>query len=159
MEIDSNTKKNNIDKIKKIIKSKSKSIEIQNSVENFSINYAEENGTPFLLSDIYDTKINEIINTLENNENLVKNINDNKFNLSNIAKLRPHELNPDKYEQIIKKKEDEDYKKNNQATTDLYKCPKCKKRKTIVTEKQTRAGDEPATVFVECKECGYQWRF
>ena len=28
---------------------------------------------------IYDTKINEIINTLENNENLVKNINDNKF--------------------------------------------------------------------------------
>ena len=159
MQIDSTKRKSNVDKIKKIINNKSKSEEIQKSVENFSINYAEENGTPFLLNDIYDTKINEIIHTLETNQDLVKNINENKINLAEIANLRPHELNPDKYEKIIKKKEEEDYKKNNQATTDLYKCPKCKKRKTIVTEKQTRAGDEPATVFVECKECGYEWHF
>ena len=104
MQIDSTKRKLNVDKIKKIINSKSKSEEIQKSVENFSINYAEENGTPFLLNDIYDTKINEIINTLETNEDLVKNINENKIKLSEIANLRPHELNPDKYEKIIKKK-------------------------------------------------------
>ena len=58
-------------------------------------------------------------------------------------------------EKILKKKELEEFKKSNQATSSNYKCPKCKEKKVTVTQKQTRAADEPATTFIECKSCGH----
>jgi len=69
--------------------------------------------------------------------------------------MRPDELNPDKYEKINKKKEIEEHKKSNQATSSVYKCTKCKERKSVITQKQTRSADEPATLYIECKSCGY----
>ena len=73
--------------------------------------------------------------------------------------MKPEELNPDNFEKIIKKKELEQYKKKNRATTNAFKCSKCKQRKCTVEEKQTRSGDEPATTFVTCMECGHQFKF
>ena len=43
--------------------------------------------------------------------------------------------------------------------TDQFQCGKCKKRRTVYFQKQTRSADEPMTTFVSCKECGHQWRF
>ena len=40
-------------------------------------------------------------------------------------------------------------------TSSAYKCPKCGERKITITEKQTRAADEPATIYMECNACGY----
>jgi len=40
----------------------------------------------------------------------------------------------------------------------LYKCWKCKSNNCIFHEVQTRALDEPATLFVQCIECGNRWR-
>ena len=79
----------------------------------------------------------------------------NKIDPTKIALLKPDELNPNKYEKILKKKELEEFKKSNQATSSNYKCPKCKEKKVTVTQKQTRAADEPATTFIECKSCGH----
>ena len=76
-----------------------------------------------------------------------------------IALLKPEELNPDKYEKLLKKKEIEEYKKNDIKSSSAFKCSKCKKSKCSVTQKQTRAGDEPATTFVTCLECGHQFSF
>ena len=49
-----------------------------------------------------------------------------------------------------KKKE---YKKNNMAATNLYKCYKCGERKCQVMQMQTRSADEPMTNFVTCLVC------
>ncbi len=38
------------------------------------------------------------------------------------------------------------------------KCPKCGQKKVDSWSQQTRASDEPATVFYKCKHCGYSWR-
>ena len=59
----------------------------------------------------------------------------------------------------IEKKSVEQDKIDNQATSNVYECKKCKNRKCSVTQRQTRAADEPATTFVKCKECGYEWAF
>jgi len=59
----------------------------------------------------------------------------------------------------LKKKEMEEYKKNDVKSSSAFKCSKCKKSKCSVTQKQTRAGDEPATTFVTCLECGYNFSF
>jgi len=132
---------------------------MEESVYTFSLEYAEDNNTPFLLEQIYKTKIEEIICILESSDFLIKAFKNKKLDASKIAYLRPDELNPSKYEKILKKKEIIEFKKKNKASTDAYKCSKCKKRKCTVMEKQTRSGDEPATTFVTCLECGHSFSF
>ena len=48
----------------------------------------------------------------------------------------------------------EEYKKNNKVGSNAFTCSKCKKSKCSVTQKQTRAGDEPPTTYITCLECG-----
>lgn len=132
---------------------------IENSILSFSEQYAETQGTPFLLPQIYQDKSDELLCHFENDKNseLIQSIKSKKIDPNTVAILSPQELNPEKYEKIQKKKDLEEFNKNNQATTDIFKCSKCGHRKCKVTEKQTRAADEPATTFVECQECGHVW--
>ncbi len=133
--------------------------DIEKSINEFSEEYSNNQGTPFLIEQIYNEKAVELICHFENpkNKSLVDAIKKKVIKASNVATLKPQELNPEKYEKITKKKELEEYSKNNQASTDIFKCSKCKKRKCSISEKQTRAGDEPATTFVKCLECGHSW--
>jgi len=129
--------------------------EIEQGIFNFSKEYAELNDTPFLLQSIYDTKADEIICNISNKNNsfLIKAIKTKKIIPDKLAFMKPEEINPDKYEKITKKKEMEEYKRNNSGSN-AFKCKKCKKSNCEVTQKQTRAGDEPPTTFIKCLECG-----
>ena len=149
-------RKNNIKKISKIVKKKIAQ-QIEESIYLFSVAYTEEADMAFLLESIYSDKFNEIYNLLLNNKFkfLINALESKKIDPTKIAYMRPDELNPNKYEKIIKKKEIEDFKKKNVPTSSAYKCPKCKESKITITQKQTRAADEPATVYMECNVCGY----
>lgn len=46
-----------------------------------------------------------------------------------------------------------------EASTDMFKCGKCKERKCTYYQMQTRSADEPLTTFVSCVNCGNRWRF
>jgi DNA-directed RNA polymerase subunit M/transcription elongation factor TFIIS len=144
----------NIKKFSKIIK-KDLAILVEESIKNFAIQYAETCETPFLATQIYDTKIDEILKALTKYPELVTN--DKQAN--EIAYKSPAELNPESFEPLIKKKEIEEYKKTNVKSSSAFKCSKCKKSKCTVTQKQIRAGDEPATTFVSCLECGHSFSF
>jgi transcription elongation factor S-II len=113
------------------------------------------------LESIYADKLNQLLCILNSDklESILKSLKNKDFEAKTLAFLKPEELNPEKFEKIIKKKELEEHKKNNKATTNAFKCSKCGKRKCVVEEKQIRSGDEPATVFVECKECGHKFTF
>jgi len=101
-----------------------------------------------ILSDITDINTNSSIDIedkiIEIKSNLITELN--KLNSDNLK---------DKVLLIDKKKELEDYKKKNIITSSAYKCPKCGERKITVTERQTRAADEPTTIYKECNVCGY----
>lgn len=168
MSLDKNIRDENIKVLKDILKEKKifkKNVtmpeEIEEGIHNFSIDYAESSNALFLLESIYTDKFEKIKCLLKTSKFIIKSLNEKKIKTRELAFLKPEELNPDKYVDIITKKEVEEFKKSNQATTDAYKCPKCKKRKCTVEEKQTRSGDEPATVYVECKnpDCGYKFHF
>lgn len=135
--------------------------EIEQSIYNFTIVYAETNDVPpELVEPIYETKVNDIINELNNpSKYLITTIRDKKIKAIDIANIKPEELNPEKYDKIIKRRQLEEYKKNNQAGTDLFTCSKCKKSRCKVSQKQTRSGDEPPTTFVTCLECGFKFKF
>ena len=146
----------NINKIYKLINNKKFAIEIEKSINNFSISYSEINETPdYLLESIYDTKFDEIINAIKKNINIIKT----EEQAQKIAFLSPEELNPEKYQDLLKKKEIKEFKKNDIKTSDAFKCSKCKKSRCEVTQKQIRSGDEPATTFVNCLECGHTFSF
>ena len=134
---------------------------IEKSVYDFSIDYATVNETPYLVEQIYDTKIDEIIKLVKDTESdyFLKNVKNGKINPDKVGFMSPDELNPEKYDKINRKKELEEYKKNNQATSSVFECRKCKNRKCQVVQRQTRAADEPATTIVTCMECGYEFSF
>jgi DNA-directed RNA polymerase subunit M/transcription elongation factor TFIIS len=91
-------------------------------------------------------------------DNLIYDIDqyniDNFHDLQKIAFLDPHVLKPSNWEELLKKRELKEYKKNNMAATDLYKCYQCNERKCQIRQAQTRSADEPMTVFVTCLVCG-----
>ena len=149
-------------RLNKIIKNKDISKKIESSIFKFTQDYTEEQGIPFLFESIYENKMNEIIRNLDensDNKTLLENIKKGVIDPERLAFLKPEELDPDKYESIIKKKELEEYKKNNKSTTNIFKCSKCKSRKSTVHQQQTRAGDEPMTTYVTCQECGHVFKF
>lgn len=125
-------------------------IKVEEGIFNFSSEYAENNGTPFLLQQIYETKAEEIIQILKGKtlQFIIKSIKDNKIKPDRIAYMRKSELVPQlKKDNNIKKKKG----------SNLFKCEKCKKRNTSITELQLMRADEPASQIVTCLECSHTW--
>ncbi len=160
MDIDSSSRNDVIKQITKVLGDKIAK-DIETSIYNFSKEYAETNDTPYLIQSIYDTRCEEILCQLFNKDSdyLIKALKEKKIDATKIAFMKPEELNPEKYENIIKKREMEEYKKNNTSGSSVFTCVKCKKARCQVTQKQTRAGDEPPTTFVSCLECGHTFKF
>lgn len=49
--------------------------------------------------------------------------------------------------------------KKVEAETDMFRCSRCKNRKTTYSQLQTRSADEPMTTFVTCAVCNHRWKF
>jgi transcription elongation factor S-II len=150
-----------LDEINDIINEKNKSKQIEDSIYNFSVYYAESNNffDNDSLTEIYEHKLDDIIFNLndKNNNYFKSGIMDNS--IDNVGYLCPHKLNPNLWKAIIDKREWIEYKKKNMATTDIYLCKKCNKRKCTFYQLQTRSADEPMTTFVDCQVCGNSWKF
>ena len=140
----------------KIISSKKNAETIENSIYNFTNEYIQINNSPFLIEEIYNNKINDIITFLKNNYSDKYVINLIETKADQIAYMKEDELIPTKYNEILKKKEINNLKNN--VGSNAFTCNKCKKKNTKITQKQTRSGDEPPTTFITCLECGHVFR-
>jgi len=127
------------------------------NLNNFSTKYAKENNIVFLQEEVYNTKKDYFKNLFNKNTFLQDSIKSKKFNIDELITLPPEILEPDKYNSILNKKRIEEYRINNEPTTDAFTCKKCNSKKSKISEKQTRSGDEPATVFVTCVTCGFSF--
>lgn len=157
-----------LNKFKDVLDDKSAAEQIETSVFNFIKEYVRtkkisEDKYTFTM---YDDKIDDIlfninkydIDEIDETESLIYRIKNNEIDLANIASLRPYELDPNSYKDIMKRNEIIENKKNNIATTDVYKCFKCNNRKCTIAQVQTRSADEPMTVFVTCQVCGFVFK-
>jgi hypothetical protein len=78
-----------------------------------------------------------------------------------VAFMRPEDMFPARWVDLVEHLRQRDQFIINSrpgATTDQFKCARCKQRKCSYTELQTRSCDEPATIFVNCHGCGNRWR-
>jgi DNA-directed RNA polymerase subunit M/transcription elongation factor TFIIS len=118
------------------------------SIENieFVINIYEDK--------VYDICLNlDINNKRINNKILLPLILEKKIKPSQIAFMAPHQIHPMRWSKQLEKQKILDDINNNQKVTDIYKCYRCKERKCITTQMQTRSADEPMTIFVTCLVC------
>ena len=124
----------------------------------FALKYVETNDCPFLINDIFMSKVDEIIQYMEKSDYLGEMITTGHVLPEELGYMKPHELCPDRYKAIIEKKAYEHNQKKNKGTN-IFSCKKCKQSNCEVTQKQTRSADEPATTFVKCLECGFSFKF
>ena len=151
---------NKADTLKTLQKNFKKDISeiIEASISKYSKEYAELNNTPYLLEQIYETKSSEIIAIISKSDYLISAIKDSSIDPEKIAFMSPEELDPEKYESIIKKRQLKEYNCTKSVGTDIFKCSKCGKSNSKIEQKQTRSADEPPTTFVNCLECGNKYK-
>ncbi len=151
---------NKLDTLKTLQKKFDKNIsnKIESSIFKYSEEYAELNNTPYLLEQIYETKSSEIIALISKSNYLASAIKDSTIDPEKIAFMSPEELDPEKYESIIKKRQLKEYNSTKSVGTDIFKCSKCGKSNSKIEQKQTRSADEPPTTFVNCLECGNKYK-
>lgn len=96
-----------------------------------------------------------------NNTRLKKLVSEHKVDLLTLANMSYQELWPENWQAIKDERiKLEQMRKDaiKAMATDIFKCPRCKKKNSIYFELQTRSSDEPMTQFITCQECGLQWK-
>jgi DNA-directed RNA polymerase subunit M/transcription elongation factor TFIIS len=134
-------------------------ITLEAGIFEYALVYGLINGmSETIIQSIYNDKFNELVSYIDKksskyNKYVYLNIIKKKVNSQEVAFQSPQEINPEGWKNIIKKRELREYKKNNMAATDLYKCYTCQERRCQVRQLQTRGADEPITNFVTCLNC------
>lgn len=153
-----------VSKFASLSKNIQSAIELEAGVFEFVLVYATtKNFMPSLMSAIYNDKVNEIYMNLNpsyslDNKILIEGIESGKINPQMVAFMKPQDLHPERWKNNVLRHELREEKKKNIATTDLYECPRCKKRRCQMIQLQTRSADEPATTFVTCLNCYHRFR-
>ena len=106
--------------------------------------------------------LNLDINSYVGNKNFINTIKANDFDIKTIAFLKPPRVFPEIWKPILdenERKEEILKKCESESSTNKFECPnrKCRARKSIFTEVQTRSADEPMTIFITCLVCGKRW--
>ena len=142
--------------------------DIETAIHNFAIFRAEKDGLSnksFMFRNLYVSKAREMTDNLDP-QRYLKNTFLHGAVLSghllpkDLPYMRPHDLFPTNWSSLIddkKKIAELKYNTTTEASTDLYKCKRCKSRRCSSYELQTRSADEPCTAFINCLDCGSRW--
>lgn len=109
---------------------------------------------------LYTDRLRSIYINLKNEE-LLDHLKSCEITGQTLANMTHQEMNPQHWKELIDKKRKRDenkYTNNAQASTDMFTCRKCKSKRCTYYELQTRSADEPATIFITCLDCGKNWK-
>ena len=157
-------RENIVIRFNKLLEDNIKSINLEKGIFNYSIKEAtickvvkNWDNQYFVL--IYTTKLRSIISNFKKIMELLKE--DNTLKAEQIPFMTHQEIDSIRWEELItaKMKRDKNICETQvEASSDLFKCGKCKERRTVFYEMQTRSADEPMTIFITCLNCGKRWR-
>ena len=133
----------------------------EKSTENISekINVVKKWDNNYFVK-IYVNRLRTIRSNLKD-EKLIESIINKKIKAHEVAFMTHQEMQPDNWSELLelKKIRDENkYEPKLEASTDDFKCWKCKSKKCTYYQLQTRSADEPMTTFVSCLDCGNRWK-
>jgi transcription elongation factor S-II len=156
---------NVINKLKDILKNDKLASNLEKGIFNYSLKHAEKINVVKKWDNNYFVKIYvNRLRTIRSNlkdEKLFKSIINKKIKAHEVAFMSHQEMQPDNWSELLelKKIRDENkYEPKLEASTDDFKCWKCKSKKCTYYQLQTRSADEPMTTFVSCLDCGNRWK-
>ena len=97
---------------------------------------------------------------VKNNE-LHKRFENNEISFKDICSMNYYDLYSSKWKDSIEQQKNIEKRQlegNKQMATDQFLCTRCFKRECTYYEMQTRSADEPMTIFINCLNCGKNWR-
>jgi DNA-directed RNA polymerase subunit M/transcription elongation factor TFIIS len=156
---------NVINKINTFINNKVKSINIEKSIFNYSVNESKKNNVirkwenPYFVH-IYIDRLRTVWNNLRNNS-ILKLLKEKIIKPEDVGNLTHQNMLSSKWEPLIKNKEERyenKYNKKLEGNTDNFTCRRCKSNNCNYYQLQTRSADEPMTTYVTCVECENRWK-
>ena len=95
------------------------------------------------------------------NETLLTKIEEGEVDTRKVGYMTHQDMCPEIWSALIQDKIARNKNFENvdmSSATSEFKCYKCKNRKCVYYQLQTRGADEPMTCFVTCIVCGNNWR-
>ena len=128
-----------------------KSQNIEKSILNFAIDYANENDIEvswesLLFTHIYKQKFISVISLISDNKSIVQKINSKEILTKSFASIN------------IKDIHETEHIEDEEIADGLFTCRKCGSKKTTYYSLQTRSADEPMTNFITCTGCENRWK-
>jgi transcription elongation factor S-II len=109
---------------------------------------------------IYINRLRSVYINLKNPD-IINRVNSGEITPEWLSQSNHQEFSPEKWRTMIElkiKKDASKYVNKIRASTDIFKCRKCKGRNCSFYEVQLRSCDEPMTIFISCLDCGATWR-
>lgn len=158
-------RKNMTMKLTGILEDEKSSINLEKGIYNYCLDHATNLNVVKKWDNNYFVKIyldrmRTIYINLKNS-NLKELVQTKEIKPHEIAFMTHQEMQPDKWNDLIQEKKIRDenkYEPKVEASTDNFKCWKCKSKKCTYYQLQTRSADEPMTTFVNCLDCGNRWK-
>ncbi len=103
----------------------------------------------------------KVIRQCLNEEDLLRRLKEDPVFCKDISFKSEQELYPEQWKAMTEDKKtrvDNKYFPKIKASTDKFKCGKCKSKECTYYQLQTRSADEPMTTFVSCINCGNRWK-
>lgn len=115
------------------------------------------------VNDTYKSKLRTLLSNLR--EDIQQQILESSLSPSLLVRMTSEDLASDELKEwreatmkYLAKHSQAGPGKEEQATTDMFRCGKCGQRKTTYFQLQTRSADEPMTTFITCLHCGNRWK-
>ena len=148
-------------RLQNYLSTENQAINLEKGIHNWALQEATTRkvvkkwDNPFFVQ-IYLDHLRSIYINLKNNK-LIKMVSNGDIKSHEIAFMTHQEMQPERWEQLIKEKSIRDKNKFEQkleAMTDTFTCRKCRSTKCSYIQIQTRSADEPMTLFITCLDCG-----
>jgi len=110
---------------------------------------------------LYKEKLRSLLFNLTNPKNpgLRASILDGTTSSARLLEMTPQEMDPELWKPYYDRIRAKEAMRSGEVIPEgILQCGRCKSKRVIWYQMQTRSADEPMTVFANCSECGKHWK-